>query len=80
MLACMRPPYCAYCRELTNTATMVAFLDYHPLREGVIGHPHGLEWFCEKHVAAARKYRHLPLDEALKKIDRAQRRWWWPFG
>ena len=75
----MRPPFCAYCRELTEGASQVAFADYYPLPDGIIGHPDGLEWFCAKHVASAVKYRHLTVDEALKKIDRAQK-WWWPFG
>jgi hypothetical protein len=38
---------------------------------GFVGHPPGLEWFCEQHLAGARSLCHLTLGQALQLL-RAQ--------
>ena len=35
---------------------------------GGVGHPPYAEWFCKKHYEIASKWKHLPIDEALKLI------------
>ncbi len=52
----MRPPICAVCniRFSATDGGMVRFADFTPLPEGRVGHPNGLEWFCEAHIEPAR--------------------------
>ncbi len=51
----MRPPICEVCRR--KAVATVAFADYEPLPDGMVGHPRGLGWFCRWHVAGARALR-----------------------
>ena len=70
----MRPPICAACdRDFCENAKdsgeefdLVKFADYEALPPGMTGHPRGYEWFCQKHLDAARKLSHLPLAEAVR--------------
>lgn len=67
----MRPPICAVCHESHDPKSdLVKFADYRPLPDGMVGHPHGFEWFCSKHLAKARALAHLPQEEAMKKMGR----------
>lgn len=46
----------------------VEFADYSPLPDDQIGHPQGMEWFCDQHLSFAQSVSNLPSDEAIKKI------------
>lgn len=46
----------------------VSFIDFKPLKEGYVGHPHGYEWFCTAHIKIAQSYSDLPMQEAIDKI------------
>jgi hypothetical protein len=70
----MRPPFCAFCGAMKPGARLARFADYAPLPDGIVGHPNGLEWFCDAHAARAEALQHLPFDEALARMRR--RRWW----
>ena len=39
-----------------------------PLPDGMTGHPDGLLWFCEPHLAAAEALAHLPWRQALTQL------------
>ncbi|HEU0275117.1 MAG TPA: hypothetical protein VFQ83_11370 [Candidatus Udaeobacter sp.] len=56
---------------------LIGFADYRPLEKGVVGHPHGLEWFCSDHQKQAQALAHLPLEEAVRIIREREKRWWW---
>lgn len=78
----MRPPICAICHsrmdeqhkdfELLSFQLSEADKEFNKRLEqpGFVGHPHGLEWFCKEHAAIAKKYNHLTLGEAIKKIQK----------
>jgi hypothetical protein len=55
---------------------LVGFADYRALEKGVIGHPHGLEWFCSTHQEKAQALAHLALEEAVRIIRAREGRWW----
>jgi hypothetical protein len=74
----LKPPHCVVCGDERHGATLVQFADYRALPDGMPGHPHGLDWFCERHAPAATELRHLPIADAVARIRR--RRGWWPFG
>ncbi len=46
----------------------VNFADFQPLPQGVCGHPAGMEWFCPRHLAKARRLSHLLTAEAVRLI------------
>ena len=68
----MMPPICAVCHTdfdpFGDDAGTVAFADYESLPDDVVGHPEGLEWFCERHYAAAKALSHLTSTEAVRQI------------
>ena len=66
----MRPPICDVCHDRfdVNEGDTVAFTDYEPLPRGMTGHPKGLEWFCGRHIEAARALAHLTSEEAIRQI------------
>jgi hypothetical protein len=68
----MRPPICDLCgaRFEPEAGGMVRFADYEPLPDGMVGHPQGLEWFCPRHIARARKLSHLPSGTAITRLQR----------
>ncbi len=71
----MRPPICVVCsKRFLEKGGMVQFKLTEKEKEsskkfkmsGFIGHPIGLEWFCEKHIDEAKRLSHLTLADALK--------------
>ena len=70
----MRPPICALCRRdfrrLEDGGDLVRFRDQEPLPDGRVGHPRGVEWFCRRHLAAARELSGSSLAEALRELRR----------
>lgn len=69
----MRPPICRLCADdRVNTALeggdWLAFADYAALPDGMTGHPEGLEWFCQRHLPAARAHVQWPLAHALERL------------
>lgn len=76
----MRPPICAICKERFSPPREGGKI-YFKLTEdqkahneklkapGVVGHPGGLEWFCNTHYGKAKEFRHLHSQEALKVIS-----------
>ena len=47
---------------------MVRFQDYQPIPDDMAGHSQGAEWFCAKHLAAARKLSGLSLRKVKGKL------------
>lgn len=39
-------------------------------RQGWVGHPLGLEWFCEEHTAVAAEYSHLHWRTAFARLGK----------
>jgi hypothetical protein len=70
----MMPPICAFCdkdfRNESSSGNLVQFADYKPLPDGMVGHPHGLAWFCQEHVAAAKSLQHLSYSEAMQELQK----------
>ena len=68
----MMSPICAICHTdfdpFGDSAGTVAFTDFEPLPDGMVGHPNGLVWFCERHYAAAKALMDLPSTEAVQRI------------
>jgi hypothetical protein len=68
----MKPPICHLChrhfREANAQFDLVEFADYRPLPEGYIGHPHGLEWFCQEHLAAAQAHSSDTVEAAMHAL------------
>lgn len=42
-------------------------------REGWVGHPSEVEWFCDEHTAQARDLSHLHWREALERLAQQRR-------
>jgi hypothetical protein len=89
----MRPPICAICRKdfrkdiqkggsirFALSPEDQAFNDRMTERRQK-GHPKGLEWFCNKHLPIAKRYKHLIWKEARPKIIKKSKGWrrYWPF-
>lgn len=70
----MRPPICDVCHEnfSLRDGDTVRFANYTPLPDGVVGHPKGLDWFCGRHIEAARALSHLTSGEAVRQIRAAE--------
>ncbi|MFK8102851.1 MAG: hypothetical protein AB8G15_10015 [Saprospiraceae bacterium] len=76
----MRPPICAICRkDFRHNMKGGGSVRFERSAEekarwealnkpGYVGHPPGLEWFCEKHLASAKAHRHLTWREAAQLI------------
>ena len=66
----MKPAICPVCGRSAIEAhgDMVEFADYAPLPEGYLGHPQGLEWFCDEHLSAAQAASGKPSEEAIKSL------------
>ncbi|MCB1207613.1 MAG: hypothetical protein KDN18_25400 [Verrucomicrobiae bacterium] len=67
----MQPPICDFCHRdgrdhPTLEFALVTFRDYRPIDRP--GHPDGMLWFCEDHVAAARTLKHLDSGPALRRM------------
>jgi hypothetical protein len=74
----MKPPICELCgrafsAELAYRNTggdTIEFADYAPLPQGMVGHPQGLVWLCDRHLAAGRALAALPWPEAKARLER----------
>ena len=68
----MKAPVCMVCHQFIKEegGGNVYFADYTPLPEGMMGHPHGWEFFCKDHLAAAQALSHLPWEEAFAELQR----------
>jgi len=75
----MKPPICVICgkRFVPSEGGDIVYFkktdnDIKWIEEieetGKVEHPPYAEWFCLEHLSLARKYEHLPIREALKKI------------
>ncbi len=66
----MRPPICKLCtkRFSVKDGGLVRFADFVPLPKRQVGHPRGLEWFCDEHLDAAKVLATLSLSEALTQL------------
>jgi hypothetical protein len=75
----MRPPICAICHKRFNPGKKSGLISFSLSEEekienlkfdtpGYVGHPKGLEWFCEEHYHIAERYTDIPLAEALPLI------------
>ena len=73
----MRPPICALCRRDfrrdANAGGLVRFRDEESLPEGRVGHPRGVEWFCDRHLAAAQALAGSSSAEAMAELRRRYR-------
>ncbi len=74
----MKPPICHLCKkpvsavhsQALDVGNWVQFADYQPLPDGMVGHPHGLEWFCAEHVGFAEALSAKGIDEAMLEMRR----------
>jgi hypothetical protein len=68
----MKPPICFLCHKHFRSPNagfaLVEFADYAPLPEGYLGHPHGLEWFCNEHLAAAQAQATNSVEVAMLEL------------
>lgn len=72
----MKSPICYLCNKDFRSeffyagtgGTLVQFKDYQPLPQGAVGHPQGLEWFCNEHLQAAQDLGAYSTAEALFKL------------
>lgn len=65
----MKPPICHLCGQPVDGAgDLVRFADFVPLPDGMTGHPHGLEWFCVRHVDRARALSGRSIDDAMARM------------
>ena len=72
----MLPPICEICdydfrhdlEQNPDIGALVQFKDYKSLSNGKVGHPHGLGWFCAKHITTARLLSALTKANAIKQI------------
>ncbi len=73
----MRPPICAVCyKRFSNGGGLVRFVLTEEEQKraekfkqpGYVGHPPGLEWFCDEHWQAAKDLSNLTKTEALKQL------------
>lgn len=72
----MMPPICEICRSQTG-CDAVRFADHAPLPPGLMGHPTGLIWLCDRHRDAGQALAHLPSHAALAQLRSAgQQRGW----
>ena len=76
----MRPPRCAICKRNHRNSELEFKLVRFKLTEeeqkakvaqkarGHVGHPPGVEWFCEEHYKKAKSLKHLSKTEAIAKM------------
>ena len=66
----MKPPVCAVC-DLSlspQNGACLRFKNYTPVPGRIPGHPEGTEWFCEKHLKAAKELTDMDLESALSVL------------
>lgn len=88
----MRPAVCKVCNTSaiqSPNGEWIQFSDYKSLDDEEIGHPDGLEWFCENHVEAAKLLSNKNYSDAIGElrskyasstnniIKRKDNRKWW---
>jgi len=74
----MMPPICSICQDRFDPMLggLIYFIEDEEdkicnerLRQpGYSGHPSNAYWFCEIHIAEAKKYQHMQKKEAMKII------------
>jgi len=67
----MKPAICGVCGTSavqSSTGDWVTFSDYKSLDNKEIGHPEGLEWFCESHLEEAKLLSGKTSTEALSDL------------
>jgi len=82
----MRPPICALCDErlsedddqgglvsFARTESDQDWLRRSQAEPGFVGHPPWQEWFCGRHIEAARELQHLSRGQALRRIREQER-------
>ncbi len=77
----MMPPICCICEEdiPDDEGALVEFAqrpedhewDERMEATGMTGHPPYMQWFCARHLSAARAVQHLTVDKAMPSL-RAQ--------
>ncbi|MBN2662896.1 MAG: hypothetical protein JXR68_04540 [Bacteroidales bacterium] len=74
----MRPPICAIChKSFSSRGGLVHFSlteqekEYNKSFEqpGFVGHPAGLEWFCEEHLPEAKLRSNLTKAQAIRELQ-----------
>jgi len=79
----MKPPVCCVCQrsfDPPRRGDLVRFArteadkqwDEDAKSKGFTGHPPYAEWFCDRHLAAARNLQYLTLEKALPALRRQQ--------
>ncbi len=80
----MRPPICYSCRKRFSPSKEGGKVRFKLSeedkvynkrfeKEGFVGHPKGLEWFCEKHIEKAKSLKHLTIKEASSLLKNGQK-------
>lgn len=67
----MKPAVCAIFGKIPTKAEIgdwVEFSEYDPKSEKGLSHPDGLEYFCDEHIDAARRFAGSTSAEALKQL------------
>lgn len=70
----MKPAVCLLCGKASidepspNAGDWVRFADFRPLDAGALGHPTGLEYYCDEHVEAARRLDSYTAAQALETL------------
>jgi hypothetical protein len=67
----MKPAICGVCGKSaveSQNGDWVAFSDYKRLENEEIGHPDGLEWFCEMHLEEAKSLSTMKSSDALAEL------------
>ncbi len=70
----MRPAICELCGKPAideippNEGDWIKFANYQLLDQFPLGHPAGMEYFCDEHLAAARPLAHETSEAALAKL------------
>lgn len=69
----MKPAICYLCAvsvQQSPRGDWVSFKNHNRHSIGDIGHPNGVEWFCEIHLNEARSLTALTSSDALKELQR----------
>lgn len=75
----MRPPICAIChKSFSNGGGLVQFALTEEEKEynkrfdqpGFVGHPAGLEWFCDEHLSEAKLRSNMSKTQAINELQK----------
>ena len=70
----MKPAICKICAKPSideippNQGDWIQFADYEPPSASSIGHPRGLEYFCDEHLSAAKRLESMASADALAEL------------